>query len=207
MTDAHVGQSSWITCSHLARHVLNEQAMGRLSILMGVVFLVACGGGVGGGGVGENGDECRSTSECGDELACAGVNDGPVCGIPPTEECRTDDDCPDDGSLCHAVFDPCSRDFVGSRCQAPCNDSTDCGEGFTCDAGHCAARSCDDGFACEAREECDPTRIASATPMFDQHHGCFAVECNSDDVCGERFCVNGICQDQVGACVVPMAVP
>ncbi len=165
---------------------------------IGIVF-AACGGS------GSGDDECRSTADCTGELECSGVNDGPVCGIAPLEQCSSDADC--GPGNCHAVFDPCSFDHVGSECGEPCIDGMSCDEGFLCDQGHCIAQPCDAGFACAGREECDPGRIAGTAPVFDRHHGCFAVACTTDDECGERFCVNGSCQDDVGTCVVPVAVP
>jgi hypothetical protein len=165
------------------------------------LVVAACGGGSGG-----DGEVCASIADCEDGLACAGVNDGPVCGIAPREECASDAEC-FGGSVCQAVLDPCSADGIGSACEQPCNGDADCGETFTCDAGHCIAVPCDAGFMCAGREACEPSRITSATPVFDRHHGCFAVACSTDDECGERFCVNGTCQDDTGSCVEPLAVP
>ena len=161
------------------------------------LVVAACSGG--------EADECRSTADCSGELECAGVNGGPVCGIAPLEQCSSDLDC-SGGTVCHATFDPCSADQVGSSCGEPCVEDLDCGQTFECDAGNCIATSCDAGFACAGREECAPDQIAS-TAVFDQHHGCFAVTCSSDADCGERFCVNSTCQDAAGACVEAVAVP
>ncbi|MFN0252742.1 MAG: hypothetical protein ACKV2T_38060 [Kofleriaceae bacterium] len=178
--------------------------MKRFRIML--VVVAACGGGLGGGG--GAGDECRSTANCDEELECSGPNDGPVCGVPAQEGCRSDLDCNVAGDACHAIFDPCSGDGIGSQCREPCVNDGDCGgPSFTCDVGNCVARRCDAGFACQDREECDPVRIALTAPVFDQHHGCFAVACTLDDECGERFCVNGTCQDTAGTCVEPMLVP
>ncbi len=168
------------------------------------LLVAACGGGVGGAG-GEN-DECRSTADCDGELECAGVNDGPACGIPPMEQCSSDLDC-NGGTVCHATFDACSADQVGSRCAEPCVEDADCGATFECDAGNCIATPCDAGFACAGREECAVDQVMSTAPVFAQHHGCFAVTCSTDADCGERFCVNSTCQDAAGACIVAVAVP
>lgn len=175
-----------------------------------VALLVACGGGRGGGGNGGVGDECSTSNDCNDELGCSGPNDGPVCGIPPREGCGSDLDCNPGGSdRCHAIEDPCSADGIGSECRPLCTIDGDCGGGFRCDAGACVALACDAGFfTCQAREDCDPSRIAPGTPVFNRHHGCFAVNCANDDECDAQFfCVNGTCQDDVGVCAEPMLVP
>jgi hypothetical protein len=188
------------------RDARRARMMTRVLLLcLGTLVAVGCGGGLGGGGGGD-GDECRSGADCDDALDCAGPNGGPVCGIAPNEQCGSNAEC-GDGSVCHAVFDPCSADFVGAECGTPCTGDPECGTGFVCDGGNCIAQTCDAGFACEAREDCDPDRIASAAPTYDQHHGCFAVACTADADCGARFCVNGTCQDGAGVCVEPIAVP
>lgn len=175
----------------------------RMKHLVLWLSLTACGGGLGGGGVG---DHCRSSADCDEALDCAGADDAPVCGIAPREECSDDNGC-SGGSVCHAIFDSCSADSIGSHCEVPCTGDPECGPDFVCDAGHCVAQQCDAGFACEDREVCDPGRIGATAPVFDRHHGCFAVACATDDECGARFCVNGTCQDAVGTCVEPMLVP
>jgi hypothetical protein len=152
------------------------------------------------------GAPCHGGTECAAELDCAGVNDPQVCGIPPREGCASDADCGAD--RCHAIDDPCSPDGIGSECRSPCDviDGS-CGPGFTCDAGACVAIRCDAGFACAGREVCDPSRITAATPVFDRNHACFPVTCTDDAACNGRFCVNGTCQDALGSCQIPVAVP
>src|SRR5688572_13677075 len=100
--------------------------MRSLSIL--IVLVVACGGGVG--------DECRSSEDCSGELGCSGANDGPVCGIPPRQDCSSNADC-FDGNVCHAISDPCSATGIGSECGPPCIDGQGCQGSFNCDAGNC----------------------------------------------------------------------
>src|SRR5690606_24874172 len=112
---------------------------------------------------------------------CAGVNDGPLCGIAPMEQCFSNLEC-FDGTVCHAVNDICSLDGVGSTCGLPCTGDSDCQEGFACGLeGACVARSCEVDFACAEREICDAARIAADAPAFDRHHGCFAIACTDDD--------------------------
>jgi hypothetical protein len=166
--------------------------------LLVAVLLSGCGGGGAGG-------DCHATADCKGDLECAGVNDGPACGIAPREQCADDGTC--SGGRCHAIGDPCSADAIGSECKPACTGDPECGAGFRCNAGACVAVLCNAGFACAPREVCDPARIPATAPVFDRHHGCFAVTCTGEADCGERFCVNGTCQDAVGACVVPMAVP
>ena len=177
--------------------------------LLLVLVVAACSGTArsrDGGGNGDVGAPCHGGGDCSADLACAGVNDPQVCGIPPREGCATDADC--GGDRCHAVDDPCSPDGIGSECRPAC-DLIDgiCGPGFTCDAGACVAIRCDAGFACEGREVCDPSRITATTPVFDRNHACFPVTCADDSACAGRFCVNGTCQDTLGSCEIPVAVP
>lgn len=161
-----------------------------------VIVLGACGDG-------NAGDTCRSTSECGGGLECVGPVGGPVCGIPPREACASDAEC--GGERCHAIVDPCSADGIGSECRAACTGA-ECGEGFTCEAGACVAVPCTAGYACEPRQTCEPV-VAPGTPVHARHHGCIETACATDATCGERVCVNGICQDGLGACREPVAVP
>jgi len=173
----------------------------RLALSIAIASVIsACGGGSGGVG-----STCSARADCATGLECSGPNDPPVCGIAPLETCSTDADC--GGARCHAVFDGCSPDGVGAQCGPICQSDPECGSGFRCDTGSCVAVLCDAGFACEDREVCDPTRIAANTPIYDRHHGCFAVTCTTDAECDGRFCVNGTCQDSAGACAEPMLVP
>jgi len=170
--------------------------------LVSVCALASCGSG-------GAGSDCRSSADCGDGLGCSGAGDPQVCGIAPREACATDLDCSPTNDRCHAIFDSCSFDGIGSECRAACTADLDCGGAgvFRCDAGACIAITCDQGFSCGAREVCDVTRITSNTPIYDRHHGCFAVTCSTDAECGDGFCVNGSCQDALGTCVEPMLVP
>jgi hypothetical protein len=163
-----------------------------------VVLLTACGSG-------GTGSDCRLKADCASNLFCSGPNDGPVCGIAPREGCESDATC--NAQRCSAISDSCSADGVGSECREACTGDTQCEQGFRCDAGACVAILCNAGYTCPARQVCDPSRITASTPIYDRHHGCFDVTCTLDADCGERFCVNGICQDGPGACAEPMLVP
>lgn len=177
--------------------------MRRLSMIG--LLLLACGDdGSDGGGVGAR---CNAHADCDQDLACAGPNDHPGCGIPPREQCTDDSTC--GGDRCHVIPDPCSVDGFGTECRSACTGDGNCGAGFRCDNGACRAILCDAGagVTCAGREVCDPARITAATPLWDHTDGCFPVACTSDDACGERACVNGECQDTRGTCVEPIAIP
>jgi hypothetical protein len=170
----------------------------RWSIVVLVVVGCGCGGSVG--------DECRGAGDCDSDLFCADSDDPPVCGIGPREECSDDTQCA--GARCHAVADSCSADGIGSMCGPACVGDSECGgAGFRCDAGACVVVLCNAGFACVPQQVCDPARIAATTPVYDRHHGCFAVPCANDGECSGRLCVNGTCQDAPGTCSEPMLVP
>jgi hypothetical protein len=156
----------------------------------------------------EDGDgACHDTSDCSGEEECSGPNDGPVCGIGPQRGCVTDADC-GEGSVCHAVGDPCSFYGIGSNCDAPCTTDS-CGEWFRCNAsGACEVIPCDEGFTCPPHRVCDMTAVSTATAVYDRHAGCVNVTCTDDSQCtAEHACVNGICQTGLGHCEIPQAVP
>lgn len=149
---------------------------------------------------------CRSHTECTEpgEL-CAGPNDL-ACGIPPQEECNTDQDCAD-GSVCHAIADSCSADRVGSRCDAPCTAENGCDTGFRCGPGNaCEPIPCDDlEFQCRPSELCEPTPAQPGTPVHQIAHGCATIACENDQPCPDQTtCVNGYCQDGPGTCMPPV---
>jgi hypothetical protein len=171
--------------------------MPRTAILL--ALLAGCGG------AGAAGSPCNERADCVAGLECSGPDDGPGCGIAPREECTTDTDC--QGGRCDAIEDGCSADDVGSQCNPACTGDAECGPGFACPAGACVAILCDAGFTCAAREVCDPARIPTTAPVYDRHHGCFAVACSTDGECNGLTCVNGTCQDGPGTCAKPMLVP
>jgi hypothetical protein len=164
-----------------------------------MIVLVGCGTS------GDVGSSCHTGADCAQGLGCAGPDDGPVCGIGPMQQCASDNDCP--GARCHAVFDACSADGIGSMCGPACTSDAQCGTGFACPSGACVAVLCNAGATCAARQVCDPSRITAQTPIYDRTSGCFDVACTADADCGSRPCVNGICQDGLGQCEKPMLVP
>src|SRR5689334_11073374 len=65
------------------------------------------------------GSHCRTDDDCSGDLYCRGPNQPNACGIPPRELCASDTDC-SMGMVCHALYDPCSTDNIGSECNPPC---------------------------------------------------------------------------------------
>lgn len=161
-------------------------------------LLAACGG--------TSGSDCHQMSECAQGLSCAGPNEDPVCGIGPREGCTDDSTCAAGGMRCNAMFDPCSRDYVGSDCGPACTGDMQCGAGFRCQSGACVAQLCTEGYTCPDYQVCDPGRITAMTPMYDRSHGCYDVTCTIDANCRGRFCVNSKCQDGLGTCEMPVVV-
>jgi hypothetical protein len=152
-------------------------------------------------------DDCASIADCADGEECLGPNAPQVCGIGPQEGCASSADC-GTGTACHAVPDDCSPDGIGSQCGAPCDAAYQgCAEDFTCTDGACVADSCADGFPCPSHQACDPSTSGVETPVYDHTHGCVDMTCADDGGCPLGACVNGICQDGPGSCVVPVAVP
>ncbi|MCA9686932.1 MAG: hypothetical protein KC457_32500 [Myxococcales bacterium] len=149
---------------------------------------------------GSEGSACRSSADCNGSLECAGPNDPQACGIPPMMQCGSDADCFD--LLCHAVFDVCSPDGIGSECRSPCTEGS-CSEGLRCGAnGACEAVPCDEGHVCPSHQVCDPAAVGLLA------HGCVTISCSNDDACpNDGACVNGFCQDEPGSCVEPMQIP
>lgn len=153
--------------------------------------------------------QCRSTADCSGDQECATPNAPQVCGIPPREECATNDDCP--GTACHAIADTCSPDGVGSECRATCLTDTECGGNFRCNTtdSTCEPLPCDEGYTCPDYQVCDTSIFTDATPVHARHHGCVDITCAADADCIDAapFCVNSVCRVGLGACQTPMLVP
>jgi hypothetical protein len=156
---------------------------------------------------GSDGASCSENAECSDGYYCRGPNHPNACGIPPREICASDTDCPM-GTVCHAVYDSCSPDNLGSECFPPCTTSS-CGPGFRCNAtGACETIPCDEGFTCPERQKCDPAVAHASVPMFSKTNGCVDITCSNDSACPTgKVCVTGFCQDGAGACREDIAVP
>ncbi len=183
----------------------------RIAAMILVLFVLVMGSSCEGGGIlgGDDGDSCRNDTDCGTDLYCYGPNLGNVCGMPPREFCATDTDCFMNG-VCHAVWDGCSTDSIGSECKPPCIDDMGCGPDYRCNAsGACEPRACDEGITCPDRQKCDAA-IAHDTslPMHARSSGCVNIDCADDGACPSgKSCVQGYCQDGLGTCREVMIVP
>ncbi|TNE86902.1 MAG: hypothetical protein EP330_20045 [Deltaproteobacteria bacterium] len=151
-------------------------------------------------------DNCGGDDECRNGEYCAAPNDPAVCGIPPQEACGGDSDCTE-GS-CHAIFDSCSPDQVGSTCDAACVLDDDCGSGFECGpTGGCQPVSCvDDPSVCAAHEVCEADQVIQSGAPHAMFDGCVQPTCDTDDDCSGA-CVDGLCHSGPGVCVPDQAVP
>jgi hypothetical protein len=184
----------------------NSRGFALMFVFLFGVGMASCeGGGIIGGG---DGDSCRTTDDCNGDLYCRGPNATNVCGIPPQEFCASDPDCPM-GTVCHAVWDGCSSDAVGSECNPPCM-ATGCGSDFRCNAGgKCERIPCDEGFTCPDWQKCDPmVAHDTSVPVHARTSGCVNITCTDDNACPTgKSCVTGYCQDGLGACREDIAVP
>jgi hypothetical protein len=158
-----------------------------------------------------------------------------ACPLPPTNcptsfECTTDADCAPNGT-CVRTVEGCpqcehrecvypppactqSPDNCGpiARCQADgscapllCDDGYECPEGSRCKVDSARANEhgcekipCDDGWSCEENTRC-------TAPEDPASHGCAPLTCSSDADCDCGFCVNGLCQSNLGMCSYPPA--
>ena len=147
---------------------------------------------------------CRGRGDCDQAsgLSCYGPDDT-HCGIPPHEECASDLDC-GEGSVCHAIFDSCSPDDIGSMCDSPCEGDA-CGPGFVCTpAAHCEPAPCGENADCAQPQTCDPSSVDRDGPVHAITSGCVAIPCGNDLGCPtDTFCVNGRCQSAIGTCSPP----
>ena len=174
---------------------------GKLFLVTAAALFLAAGC----SGTAPPGSGCRATSDCRKGLDCAGPNEPNVCGISPREGCTTDADC-SGGQVCHAIYDTCSPDAVGSECGPKCGA---CNPGFRCNAaGACEAQPCDEGFRCPAQQRCDAAAARAMPAVHQRTQGCFNITCTTDAGCpAGKFCVNAYCQDGPGTCKEPVAVP
>jgi hypothetical protein len=186
---------------------------GRQTLALIVIFcgawFAACDGSGGGGGIlgGDVGDSCRTKDDCDSDLYCRGPNQPNVCGIPPRERCASDTDCPM-GTVCHAVYDGCSPDGIGSECMPPCT-AMSCGTDFRCNVGGaCEPTPCNEGFTCPDWQKCDPVAAHAMGPIHARTFGCVNITCSDDSVCPTgKVCVTEYCQNGAGSCVENIAVP
>lgn len=165
------------------------------------------GDGTGGDGGAGSGADCTSNADCISGKECFGPNEPQVCGIAPQEGCASDDDCVPNG-ICHAIFDGCSLDGVGSECRDACMGDS-CGSGMVCIlAGACEVELCSGPDDCPAHQTCDPSAIPGDAPVHARHDGCVNILCSDANPCsGGLVCVNGYCQEGIGGCAEPMLAP
>jgi hypothetical protein len=151
---------------------------------------------------------CRDTGECGNLGLCVHPDDQPGCGIPPPDfpdECASNDDCDDDGTVCDFVDDGCGGAHLGcvARCDGvggACVDGEACVEG-RCEAVACSAVDLDDAFVCAPHLLCSGDDLDPLSD--DRHHGCVFISCDDDAGCLSDFCVNGRCAPTPGTCELP----
>ncbi len=156
-----------------------------------------------------------------------------ACPIPPTNcptefPCTTNADCGENGTCERSVMG-CPQ-CEERKCVYPppaCTQSPDnCGDTARCQAdGRCAPLLCDDGYTCLAGTRCakgsaranehgcepipcddgwtctENTRCTS--PVDPWSHGCTALACQADTECDCGYCVNGVCQSNLGMCSHP----
>ena len=139
---------------------------------------------------------CRTVQDCpmtGGEYICSLDGSGPDLGCGGCSEpcgtefypCEAPGTCVGNGLGCCGV------------CVADCTAGAMCQEGFVCDPnkpfdlnGHCAPISCEDGWTCADGEVCHP-KAAPKDP-----HGCTAPLC--DDPGGAPCSPNASCEPEVG---------
>jgi hypothetical protein len=185
-------------------------AVRMAGILFAGLTLLGCpgpGGGADGGGVDGGGRGCRDHKECRSGYYCAGPNDRMGCGVPPREQCGDSSEC-GAGAVCHAMWDGCSPDGVGSQCGPDCT-AMSCGPGFRCGAKKaCEPVPCDEGFTCPSHQRCDPAVAHAMGPVHTRTSGCVNIACTADASCPSgKVCVNAICQDGPGTCREDIPVP
>ena len=146
---------------------------------------VGCGIGVGG----KQGDLCRTSTDCLDDLAC--LKESGTCGA-----CATNDDCTAPYSThycgqdhkCHTaqcLKDEDCKDYSGKFCSTATHTCTPCSKDCK---GVCDPY--DGCVQCTLDEHCDPASTCS-------DHVC-RKRCQKDFECGNGECFIGHCTDPVG---------
>lgn len=131
--------------------------------------------------------ECKKDKHCRQEL-------GETCVDGTCQNCKTDADCQDKGSLtkCHEFLckDPNDPSITGSSGGGegvgdPCTQSFDCIQGLVCKAGSC--QPCSENF------DCQPGTCNLGTGRCESA-GAGGGSCTSDDQCQiDEICDNGTC--------------
>ncbi len=137
------------------------------------------------------GDCCHDDDDCA-ELGCLGPTESPPCGAPNDEpgDCTIDDECDPEasGQICEPIA--CST-IDARRCVPGCTGDDDCRVGEVCGdpVKRCFAQPCDPGNPCPADFHCDESFCARDVCV--------------DDADCDGWCVEGVCQEQLGVCTPP----
>lgn len=166
-------------------------------------------------------DNCKTTSDCGDNEQCIRSTCYYVNG-----KCDKDTDCGDHGGVCMSNKCYCANGWTGENCKnPPCSKDSDCGEHGSCEGCKCV---CKDGWTG------DKCQIDPCTDVDCGEHGtceegtskCVCKDgwtgdkcqidpctlCKEDEVCKEGKCEvdlcknvdcgeHGTCEEGTGKCV------
>jgi hypothetical protein len=182
----------------------------RFSITGALAVAVMLGLSVGCSGDMKQTAGCRSSAECDGKCKDPNVPIYGGCGMFPAWNCWDNESClQGPGGTCHAVQDQCEPDGWGARCKDACAVDSECHHAgrtdFVCNADNaCVPQRCDQGFACPAYQACDPSSIDPTKGVAGLTHGCVFVPCVVDGDCAQGvYCVNGVCQESLGICILP----
>jgi hypothetical protein len=157
------------------------------------------------GGRGDGSTGCHSNADCrfGAECSPGGAPTGCGACAAPQNPCNTDSDCAIIGDAAPAQpmvcgpGGPCTCPVNGKAgsCIAACQGASSCGPDEACSAtGLCVAKPCTTDADCPS------------TPTA--RYGCSAgtcefKPCQTDADCSGLYCINGNCDPEQGACVLP----
>lgn len=141
---------------------------------------------------------CRSSDDCQPpQDLCLAPGEHPPCPICINDvdnPCTTDADCAALGEtyICEEIGAgscpaPCNEPL--SECRGGCADDEDCDTGETCAEHHCIATPCGDDLECPLHFSCIPAQ-----------QSCQRRSCSQDGDCGNGFCVEGECYEDLGVC-------
>lgn len=149
---------------------------------------------------------CRQSNDCDAAFElCLEPGGFAGCGIcyPESEidreyqRCTTDADCGSD--ICEPLGLPTRTCSACSGhalvCMPGCTADDQCAPGTRCDRGRCAPQPCISDQQCPAQHSCVPAADTGAET-------CQRKACATDLVCGDGFCVKGLCYDALGRCTL-----